>query len=123
MRIFIIVTNPPYGNETTRSALRIARRMWKNPDTKIAIFLMADSVYCARKGEKFAEGVYSDELGHTFSAPRMLAAIMDTAEVFACGTCMGERNMKENELIECVEIGTMDILAEYTKKADRVLCF
>lgn len=123
MRVFIIVTNPPYGNETTRSALRIARRLRKNPDTEIGMFLMADAVYCARKGEAYAEGVYSDEFGHTYSAPRMLAAILDSADVFACGTCMGERDMKENELIEGVEIGTMDILAEYTEKADRVLCF
>jgi uncharacterized protein involved in oxidation of intracellular sulfur len=123
MRVFIIVTHPPYGNETTRSALRVARRMRKNPDADVAMFLMADAVYCARRGEKYAEGVYNPELGHTYSAPQMLAVIMDTAEVFACGTCMGERNMPEDELLEGIAIGTMDVIAEYTEKADKVLCF
>ncbi|HUT98904.1 MAG TPA: DsrE family protein [bacterium] len=123
MRVFIIVTHPPYGNETTRSALRVARRLRKIPDIELALFLMADSVYCARKGEAYAEGVYDPELGHTYSAPQMLAVIKDNAEVFACGTCMGERDFKEDELIEDIAIGTLDVIAEYTAKADKVLTF
>ncbi len=123
MRVFIIVTHPPYGNETTRSALRVARRLVKNPDTELALFLMADAVYCARKGEAHAEGVYDPNLGHTYSAPQMLAAILDVAEVFACGTCMGERDFKEDALLDGVHVGTMDVIAEYTARADRVLTF
>jgi uncharacterized protein involved in oxidation of intracellular sulfur len=123
MRVFIIVTHPPYGNETTRSALRVARRLVKNPDTELALFLMADAVYCARKGEAHAEGVYDPNLGHTYSAPQMLAAVLDAAEIFACGTCMGERDFKEDELLDGVAVGTMDVIAEYTARADRVLTF
>jgi len=123
MRVFIVVTHPPYGNETTRSALRVARRLVKDPDTELALFLMADAVYCARKGEAHAEGVYNPELGLVYSAPQMLAAIGDEAEVFACGTCMGERGFKEDELLEGVHMGTLDVIAEYTAKADKVLTF
>jgi len=123
MRVFIIVTHPPYGNETTRSALRIARRLRKNPDVEVALFLMADSVYCARKGEAWAEGVYDTTLGHAYSAPQMLAVIKDTAEVFACGTCMGERDFREDELLDGIHVGTMDVIAEYTAGADKVLTF
>jgi uncharacterized protein involved in oxidation of intracellular sulfur len=123
MRVFIVITHPPYGNENTRSALRIARRLRKNPDAEVALFLMADAVYCARKGEAHAEGVYHPELGLAYSAPQMLAVIMDTAEVFACGTCMGEREMPEDELLEGVVVGTMDVIADYTARADRVLTF
>jgi sulfur relay (sulfurtransferase) complex TusBCD TusD component (DsrE family) len=36
---------------------------------------------------------------------------------------MGERDFKEDELLDGVAVGTMDVIAEYTARADRVLTF
>ncbi|HDR06303.1 MAG TPA: hypothetical protein ENN88_01580 [Candidatus Coatesbacteria bacterium] len=123
MRVFIIVTHPPYGGETVRSALRIARRLAQDPQVELAVFLMADAVYCARRSEAHAEGLYNPGLSLSYSAPQMLAALSGTAEIFACGTCMGERGFKEDELLDGVGVGTLDLLADYAARADRLLTF
>jgi len=123
MRIFIICSNPPYGNETTRSALRIARRLLKEPDVQLSMFLMAESVYCAVKKAEYANGSYGELASQTYSAPQLVSLLLEKATVYACGTCMGERSLSDDDMLEGIQKGTMDILNEESVSADQVMCF
>jgi len=52
MKTLFILNEPPYGSERCYNALRLAHALLKkDPDTDITVFLMADSVVAARKGE------------------------------------------------------------------------
>ena len=121
MRVFIICTNPPYGNETTRSALRIARRLLKEPGVELSIFLMAEAVYCACSKAEYANGSYGELEAQTFSAPQLVSLILEKATIYACGTCMGERGLQDGDMLEGIQKGTMDILNDETAAADKVL--
>lgn len=84
-------------------------------DVNVNVFLLTDSVVCAKHGQKVPEGFYNLEL--------MLKSVMRTGEVLLCGTCMDARGLKDEELIEGVQRSTMKELAEKTLLADKVLVF
>ena len=49
MKALFILNDPPYGSERCYNALRLANVLLKKePETSIAIFLMADSVVAAK---------------------------------------------------------------------------
>jgi len=48
MTCLIIINDAPYGTEKSYNALRLAMTLQKeHPDTKVLIFLLANSVACA----------------------------------------------------------------------------
>jgi len=114
MNILIILNDPPYGTERSYNGLRTAKAL-ASVDVNVNVFLLADSVVCAKHGQKVPEGFYNLEL--------MLKSVMRTGEVLLCGTCMGARGLKDEELIEGVQRSTMKELAEKTLLADKVLVF
>jgi uncharacterized protein involved in oxidation of intracellular sulfur len=81
------------------------------------MFLMADAVICARKGQKTPEGFYNIE--------RMLKRVLAGSNnlVLLCGTCMDARGLREIDLIEGAHRSTMDELAQATLAAEKVLVF
>jgi uncharacterized protein involved in oxidation of intracellular sulfur len=56
-----VINDAPYGNERPFNALRLAMNLAKREDAQVRVFLTADGVCCARKGQKTAEGYYNIE--------------------------------------------------------------
>ena len=60
-KILFVINDAPYGNERPYNALRHAMNLVKREGVRIKVFLVADAVYCARKGQKTADGYYNIE--------------------------------------------------------------
>lgn len=71
--ILFIINDAPYGNERPYNALRLAMNLVKREGVRIRVFLTADGVTCARKGQKTPDGYYNVE--------RMLKYIIQRGEV------------------------------------------
>jgi uncharacterized protein involved in oxidation of intracellular sulfur len=61
MKFLLIINDAPYGNERPYNALRMAMNLIKREGVEIKIFLTADGIFCARKGQKAPEGYYNIE--------------------------------------------------------------
>jgi uncharacterized protein involved in oxidation of intracellular sulfur len=116
MKILFIVNDPPYGTERCFNAFRLALALLKDEEKpEISVFLMADAVTCAKRGQKTPDGYYNLE--------RMIKGVTKRAEVILCGTCMDARGIQDGELVAGAERGTMPQLAQLTIAADKVLVF
>lgn len=117
MSILFILNDPPYGSERGYNALRLAHALLKRePATEVTVFLMADAVVAARKGQKTPDGYYNME--------RMLKRLVaGKGGVLLCGTCMDARGMTEDDAMAGARRSTMDELAAATAAADKVLVF
>jgi uncharacterized protein involved in oxidation of intracellular sulfur len=117
MRTLLILNDPPYGSERTYNGLRLAHALLKlEPAGGITVFLMADAVVAARKGQKTPDGYYNME--------RMLKRVLGgDGVVLLCGTCMDARGMLAEDVMDGARRSTMDELAAETAAADRVLVF
>ena len=112
-----ILNDPPYGTERCYNALRLANAiMKKEPAAEVVVFLMADAVLSAKKGQKTPDGYYNLE--------RMLRRFAtETHRLLLCGACMDARGLTEAELIDGARRSSMDELASTTLDADKVLVF
>jgi uncharacterized protein involved in oxidation of intracellular sulfur len=117
MRTLFILNDPPYGTERCYNGLRLAHALLKqNPQNAIAVFLMADAVVGARKGQKTPDGYYNVE--------RMLKRVLaGKGEVLLCGACMDARGMTAEDVMEGARRSSMDELAAATAASDKVLIF
>lgn len=117
MKHLIILNDPPYGTERSYNGLRMAHALAKH-DTEgdITVFLMADAVLCAKRGQKTPDGYYNLE--------RMVRRVLSAkGRVLMCGTCMDARGLAEDDMLEGAARSTMDELAEATLAADKVIVF
>jgi uncharacterized protein involved in oxidation of intracellular sulfur len=117
MTILFILNDPPYGTERVYNGLRLAHALLKrDAGMAIKVFLMADAVLAAKKGQKTPDGYYNLE--------RMLKRIAaGDGRLLLCGTCMDARGLTEDDMMAGAKRSTMDELAELTATADRVLVF
>jgi uncharacterized protein involved in oxidation of intracellular sulfur len=117
MKSLLILNDPPYGSERGYNALRLAHALAKHAEQgEVTVFLMADAVTAARKGQKTPEGYYNLE--------RMLRrVVVGNGHVLLCGTCMDARGMTNDDVMEGARRSTMDELAAKTIEADKVLVF
>lgn len=117
MKVLFIINDPPYGSEKVYNALRMAMTLQsKHSNVEVRIFLMGDAVTSALPGQSTPQGYYNIE--------RMLKAIFDKGgQVKICKTCIEARGIKDFNLIEGVEIGTMVTLTQWTMDSDKVLTF
>ncbi|MBL7169333.1 DsrE family protein [Candidatus Bathyarchaeota archaeon] len=117
MKLTIIVNDAPYGIEKPWNALRLASTSASDEiGMTVKVFLMGDSVVSAKKGQRTPDGYYNME--------KMLQTLVGKGvEVKACGACLDARGLKESELVEGVERGTMKILATWVKECDKVVSF
>ncbi|MGE3727042.1 MAG: DsrE/DsrF/TusD sulfur relay family protein [Candidatus Sericytochromatia bacterium] len=115
MTLFIL-NDPPYGNERSYNALRLAGSLARKEGQQVRVFLMADAVLCAKAGQKVPNGYYNLEL--------MLKSVLrHGGEVALCGTCMDARGLQESEIIEQTRRSTLEELTEWTIQADKTLNF
>jgi uncharacterized protein involved in oxidation of intracellular sulfur len=62
MKHLVILDDPAYGTERSFNGVRMAHALAKHdPQGEVTVFLMADAVSCARKGQKTPEGYYNLE--------------------------------------------------------------
>jgi uncharacterized protein involved in oxidation of intracellular sulfur len=117
MKALFILNDPPYGTERCYNALRFAAALAKKePAAEITVFLMADSVIGARKGQKTPDGYYNVE--------RMLKRfVAGPHKLLLCGVCMDARGLTEADLIDGARRSSMDELAASTMAADKILVF
>jgi uncharacterized protein involved in oxidation of intracellular sulfur len=117
MKALFILNDPPYGTERIYNALRLAHALLKKePQTEVAIFLMADSVVAAKAGQKTPDGFYNVE--------RMLKRVLAAnGKVLLCGTCMDARGLDDAALMVGALRSTMDELAAATVEADKIMVF
>ncbi len=113
MKILIILNDPPYGTERSYNGLRLAKALYGQAE--VTLFLMADSIGCARKGQQVAQGFYNLEL--------MVKAVVRHGEVLMCGTCMDARGIGDEDVVDGAKRSTMKELAQRTVEADQVLVF
>lgn len=114
MKILFILNDPPYGTERCYNALRLAHALLK-AEAEVTVFLMADAVGGARKGQKTPEGYYNME--------RMLKRVARKGSLLLCGMCMDARGIAEGDVLDDARRSTMDELADATIAADKVLVF
>jgi len=117
MKTLLILNDPPYGTERCYNALRLAHTLAKKePGAGITVFLMADSIVAARKGQKTPDGYYNVE--------RMLTRVLaGKGAVLLCATCMDARGMTDADVVDGARRSTMDELAAETIASDKVLVF
>lgn len=117
MKILFILNDPPYGTERCYNALRLANALAKkDPANSVTVFLMADAVACAKKGQKTPDGYYNLE--------RMLKRFGTGGhKLLLCGTCMDARGLSEAEMVDGAHRSSMDELATATSEADKILVF
>lgn len=117
MKTLLILNDPPYGTERCFNALRLAHTIMKNdPEHQVTVFLMADAVVAARKGQKTPNGYYNME--------RMVRRVaLGKGGVLLCGTCMDARGVTDDDVLEGARRSTMDELGAVTLAADKVLVF
>ena len=117
MKALFVLNDPPYGTERCYNGLRLAHALVKNdPTAEITVFLMADAVIAAHKGQKTPDGYYNME--------RTLKRVVTAkGQVLLCGTCMDARGMTGEDVMEGARRSGMDELAAATVSADKVLVF
>jgi uncharacterized protein involved in oxidation of intracellular sulfur len=117
MRFLLVLNDPPYGTERTYNGLRLAHAIAKkDPETQITVFLMADAVACAKKGQKTPDGYYNIE--------RMLKRFSVGAhKLLLCGSCMDARGLVEADLMDGARRSSMNELAAHASDSDKVIVF
>jgi uncharacterized protein involved in oxidation of intracellular sulfur len=114
-KILFILNGAPYGDERAYTALRLAGALAGKDGQEVRLFLLGDSVGCAKVGQKVPEGYYNVQL--------MLGKIARHGEVGVCGTCLDARGFTDAELTEGAQRSTLAVLASWTAEADKVLVF
>jgi uncharacterized protein involved in oxidation of intracellular sulfur len=115
-RALIILNDPPYGSERSYNGLRLAGALAKDGLVDLRVFLMGDSVACARGGQDTPKGYYNLE--------RMLRLVTNhDGEVGACGSCMDARGLADAALTHGVRRSSLEELASWTSWADKVIVF
>jgi uncharacterized protein involved in oxidation of intracellular sulfur len=116
MRYLLILNDPPYGTERSYNGLRLALTLQKREDVQLSIFLMADAVLCAKRGQKTPDGYYNLE--------RMLKGLGSRhAAIGTCASCMDARGLTDEELLPGVHRSSMEELTDWTVAADKVMVF
>jgi|SRR5512140_346054 uncharacterized protein involved in oxidation of intracellular sulfur len=116
MHVLIIIHDPPYGSERSYQALRLADGLLQvEEDLELTVYLTADAVLCAKKGQQTPDGYYNVE--------RMLKPVLRRGTVMACRTCMEARGLQVSDLVEGVRETRLGELAQLTLEADKVLVY
>jgi len=116
MNYLLILNDPPYGTERSYNGLRVALALAKTRKHSLRVFLMADAAFVGKRGQNVPKGFYN--IGNMIRGVAKLGA-----DVAACGSCMDARGLSDDEMEEGVRRGSMELLAEWTDEADKVIVF
>tara|TARA_B100001971_G_C17953489_1_gene413758 strand:+ start:47 stop:448 length:402 start_codon:yes stop_codon:yes gene_type:complete len=117
MKTLIILNDSPYGTERFYNGLRLANNLLNSdPDGELTVFLMADAVVGAKKGQRTPDGYYNIE-------NMLKRVITGGGEILLCGICEDARGFTDDDVMEGTKRSTMDELTANTLSADKVLVF
>jgi uncharacterized protein involved in oxidation of intracellular sulfur len=114
-KVLMILNDPPYGTERSYNGLRLANALVGQKDCQVTVFLMADSVGCAKAHQKTPDGYYNLE--------RMLKPVLGKGKVLLCGGCMDARGLGEDDVVAGARRSSMTELRDETLAADKVIVF
>lgn len=114
-KILIILNDAPYGSERSYNGLRLAIALL-NEGIKVRLFLMADAVACAKKGQSTPQGYYNIE-------KMLYLLVRKGVAIKACGVCMDARGLKEDDLIEGLKKSNMKELSKWVEESSKVINF
>lgn len=113
--VTIVLQDAPYGNEKVWNALRLSQALI-SVGSKVRIFLYADSVTSAKKGQNPPKGFYN--IGE------MLKGLIDKGvEVRSCLTCTSARGLTQEDFIEGALVGKTLDLARWINEGGQVMTF
>jgi len=116
MNIAMILNDAPYGSEKVFNALRLVDVLFKlEEDLELSVFLLGDSVWCAKSGQKTPDGYYTIQT--------MLKPVVKKGMVLVCETCMEARGLTKDELLEGCRQAKLGELGMLVLDADKVLTF
>lgn len=113
--VTMVLQDAPYGNEKVWNALRLAQALLTT-DTRVRIFLYADSVVAAKRGQNPPKGYYN--IGDMLSA-----LIKKGVEVRSCLTCTDARGLTQDDFIEGAVVGKTIDLARWVAEEGKVMVF
>jgi tRNA 2-thiouridine synthesizing protein D len=120
--ITVVIGEPPYGKERVYSAFRfaLAARFEGHP---INIFLLEDAVFAAKAGQKPADiqGLLDARMPNC--GDLLSEVIKQGAVVKACGVCINERGLKQEDLLDGVQVASMYDLVQWVAESDKSICF
>lgn len=114
--ITIIIQNPPYQKDNKAwHALRLAGAALAE-DMRVRVHLLDDGVKLGKRNQDVPDGLVNLE--------ELLAElILCDLEVQACGMALDGCNIKKEELLEGICVGSMKALAHWINESDTVLTF
>ncbi len=113
--VTIVLQEAPYGNEKAWNALRLSEELL-SAGSKVRIFLYADSVVAAKRGQSPTKGFYN--------IAEMLKGLIDKGvEVRSCITCTKARGLTEDDFIEGAVVGKTLDLARWVEEGGPVMVF
>jgi uncharacterized protein involved in oxidation of intracellular sulfur len=116
MKTVVILNGPPYGDERSYNALRLAGSLAKREGEQLRVFPIGDAAACAKRNQKVPAGYYNLEV--------MLGSVARRGgSIGVCASCMDARGINQEDLIEGAHRSSMDELTDWTLWADKVLVF
>ena len=113
--VTIVLQDAPYGSERVWNALRLTEALLTT-GSKVRIFLYADSVVAAKKGQKTPKGFYN--------VWEMLEKLIKKGvEVRSCLTCTSARGLTQEDFVEGAVVGKTIDLARWVSEGGQVMVF
>jgi uncharacterized protein involved in oxidation of intracellular sulfur len=116
VKTLLILNDPAYGTERSYNGLRLAGTLARREDSQVRVFLIGDAVSCAVADQKVPNGYY--HLGHMIES-----VARHGGEIGCCGTCLDARGVDDDHLAKGAERANLDVLADWTVWADKVVTF
>jgi sulfur relay protein TusB/DsrH len=110
-RICLLITKPPHTDDGQERMCGIAKRA-REREMEVAVYLIGDGVYCAKKGQK----------GHMGESIRM--ALQNGVKVRASAKDLKARALPEDRIeegVEFVEELESDFVKDMMENAERVI--
>ncbi len=112
-RVTFLLSNSPSEDEKVLNSLRLAEKLIPNAK-KVNIFLLGEAVTAAKKGVKILEDNYDAE--------KILSELIKQGvKILVCGPCLNSRGLHKEDLVEGVELGSMEDLVKLAKESSRIL--
>ena len=117
MNILLVINDAPYQTERAYNALRLATSFAADPETAVRLFLIGEGARCGAANQ-------SPPAGCTYNVEWLLQRFLPGGrEVLVCRTCMDARGIRDADLIQGLQRGSLDDLNRWTREADRVLVY
>lgn len=112
--ITVVIGNAPYGTERAYSAMRFVLAALAERLT-IKIFLIEDGVYVGMKNQAPADYPNDKNL--------LSDAMAKGAEVKACMPCCKARGLRQEDLVEGIQLGTINDMVAFVANTDKTIFF